>query len=155
MTPYLQELHAAHVDRMARLSRGRPCDREEACAPVATIEPAIPVVAAAIPTPPQHDGPAPVTVRRIKAAVTKEFGLNAFRVRTRTRPYVIPRQIAMFLARKWTTRSLPEIGRFMGGYDHTTVLHGVGRGEKLAAEHADKVAAIEAALGVARAEVCP
>jgi hypothetical protein len=38
-----------------------------------------------------------------------------------------PRHVAMYLARHMTTRSLPEVGRLLGGKDHTTVLHGVGR----------------------------
>lgn len=43
----------------------------------------------------------------------------------RTRTIVRPRQIAMYLAKTMTPRSLPEIGRRFGGRDHTTVLHAV------------------------------
>jgi chromosomal replication initiator protein len=43
----------------------------------------------------------------------------------RTRNVVLPRQIAMYLAKALTPRSLPEIGRRFGGRDHTTVLHAV------------------------------
>jgi chromosomal replication initiator protein len=43
----------------------------------------------------------------------------------RTAAVVMPRQIAMFLAKSLTLRSLPEIGRRFGGRDHTTVLHAV------------------------------
>ena len=43
----------------------------------------------------------------------------------RTKQVVMPRQIAMYLARKNTGMSLPEIGRRFGGRDHTTVIHGV------------------------------
>jgi chromosomal replication initiator protein len=43
----------------------------------------------------------------------------------RSRDVVRPRQIAMFLAKALTSRSLPEIGRRFGGRDHTTVLHAV------------------------------
>ena len=42
-----------------------------------------------------------------------------------------PRQIAMYLCKQLTTRSLPEIGRRFGGRDHTTVMHGVRRIEDL------------------------
>ena len=59
----------------------------------------------------------------------------------RTRTIVRPRQIAMYLAKTMTPRSLPEIGRRFGGRDHTTVLHAVrkieaerGRDEKLSDE---------------------
>ena len=41
----------------------------------------------------------------------------------RTRTIAMPRQVAMYLAKELTTRSLPEIGRKFGGRDHTTVLH--------------------------------
>ncbi|WP_413814190.1 chromosomal replication initiator protein DnaA [Aureimonas sp. Leaf427] len=54
----------------------------------------------------------------------------------RTRTIVRPRQIAMYLAKTMTPRSLPEIGRRFGGRDHTTVLHAVRKieGERLADE---------------------
>lgn len=42
----------------------------------------------------------------------------------RTKPVVYARQIAMYLCKYRTTKSYPEIGRRMGGRDHTTVLHG-------------------------------
>jgi chromosomal replication initiator protein len=44
---------------------------------------------------------------------------------------VRPRQIAMYLAKTLTLRSLPEIGRRFGGRDHTTVLHAVRKIEGL------------------------
>jgi len=48
----------------------------------------------------------------------------------RTKQVVLPRQIAMFLSRKHTGLSLPEIGRRFGGRDHTTVIHAVRKVEK-------------------------
>jgi len=45
-----------------------------------------------------------------------------------------PRQIAMYLAKELTQKSLPEIGELFGGRDHTTVLHAVRRIEALRAE---------------------
>ena len=53
---------------------------------------------------------------------------NQIRVITvdkRSRPLARPRQIAMYLAKKMTTRSLPEIGRRFANRDHTTVIHAV------------------------------
>ena len=52
----------------------------------------------------------------------------------RARRVARPRQVAMYLARKLTTRSLPEIGRRFGGRDHTTVLHACKRIEALCEE---------------------
>jgi len=49
----------------------------------------------------------------------------------RTANVVRPRQIAMYLAKTLTLRSLPEIGRRFGGRDHTTVLHAVRKIEGL------------------------
>ncbi len=43
----------------------------------------------------------------------------------RTRDLTMPRQICMYLLRRHLVMSYPEIGRFLGGKDHTTVLHGV------------------------------
>lgn len=52
----------------------------------------------------------------------------------RTAAVVKPRQIAMYLAKALTPRSLPEIGRRFGGRDHTTVLHAVRKIEKAIGE---------------------
>lgn len=49
----------------------------------------------------------------------------------RTRKLSRPRQIAMYLAKTMTMRSLPEIGRFFANRDHTTILHGVRKIERL------------------------
>ena len=49
----------------------------------------------------------------------------------RLRPLARPRQIAMYLAKKLTTRSLPEIGRKFANRDHTTVIHAVKTIDKL------------------------
>lgn len=42
---------------------------------------------------------------------------------TRSRPLLKPRHVAMYLARKLTKRSYPELGRLFGGRDHTTIIH--------------------------------
>ena len=49
----------------------------------------------------------------------------------RSRPLARPRQVAMYMAKKLTTRSLPEIGRKFANRDHTTVIHAVKTIEKL------------------------
>ncbi|RJL10294.1 chromosomal replication initiator protein DnaA [Paracoccus siganidrum] len=55
----------------------------------------------------------------------------------RARTVARPRQIAMYLSKQLTSRSLPEIGRRFGGRDHTTIMHGVRKIEELAAaDHA-------------------
>jgi chromosomal replication initiator protein len=52
----------------------------------------------------------------------------------RARSVARPRQIAMYLAKQLTSRSLPEIGRKFGGRDHTTVMHAVRKVEELNAK---------------------
>ena len=52
----------------------------------------------------------------------------------RARNVARPRQIAMYLAKQLTSRSLPEIGRRFGGRDHTTIMHGIRKVEELAVE---------------------
>ncbi len=49
----------------------------------------------------------------------------------RVRTFARPRQVAMYLCKQMTARSLPDIGRRFGGRDHTTVMHGVKRIEEL------------------------
>jgi len=65
----------------------------------------------------------------------------------RTANVVRPRQIAMYLAKTLTLRSLPEIGRRFGGRDHTTVLHAVRKIEALIATETALKAQIEALKG--------
>ena len=54
----------------------------------------------------------------------------------RSRPVVIARQEAMWRCKRETPFSLPSIGRFMGGRDHTTVMHGIRRHEERMAKEA-------------------
>ena len=49
----------------------------------------------------------------------------------RARAIARPRQVAMYLSKQLTSRSLPEIGRKFGGRDHTTVMHAVKKIEEL------------------------
>jgi len=71
-------------------------------------------------------------VTKIKAAVCREFGISAVDLvsQRRLKKNVVPRQVGIFLCRKITTRSLPEIGRRFGGRDHSTCLHSVRKIEQ-------------------------
>lgn len=55
----------------------------------------------------------------------------------KSRDVARPRQVAMALAKEFTNHSLPEIGGFFGGRDHTTVLHAVRTIKKLVASNVD------------------
>ena len=67
------------------------------------------------------------SVESIQGGVARFFNVKVSDIKgpRRTRQVVMPRQIAMFLARRHTGQSLPEIGRRFGGRDHSTVIHAV------------------------------
>lgn len=77
-----------------------------------------------------------VTVDMIQKTVAEHYSLKQADLisERRARAVARPRQVAMWLAKQITTRSLPDIGRRFGGRDHTTVLHAVRRIESLKAE---------------------
>ena len=68
-----------------------------------------------------------ITVDKIQNVVSNFYNiaLSEMLSQRRSRPLARPRQIAMYLAKKMTTRSLPEIGRRFANRDHTTVIHAV------------------------------
>ncbi len=76
-----------------------------------------------------------VTVEEIQRRVSEHYNIRLSDMigPKRVRTYVRPRQVAMYLAKTMTSRSLPEIGRRFGGRDHTTIMHGVKRIEELKA----------------------
>ena len=61
--------------------------------------------------------------------VALNFGLKVTDLKSdkRTRKMTVPRQISMYLMRKHLLLSYPEIGKHLGGKDHTTILHGVSK----------------------------
>ena len=76
-----------------------------------------------------------ITIEEIQRKVSEHFNIRLSDLvgPKRLRSYARPRQIAMYLAKHMTNRSLPEIGRRFGGRDHTTIMHGVKRIEELKA----------------------
>ena len=79
-----------------------------------------------------------VTVDKIQRSVAEEFGVTLDDMASKRRARVVarPRQVAMYLCKQLTKRSLPDIGRRFGGRDHTTVMHAVKRIKQLRAEDA-------------------
>lgn len=77
--------------------------------------------------------PKRVRIEDIQRVVARHYNVSKTELLSnrRTRTIVKPRQIAMYLAKIMTPRSLPEIGRRFGGRDHTTVLHAVRKIEDL------------------------
>ncbi len=78
--------------------------------------------------------PRRIRIEDIQRVVSKHYNVSRSDLLSsrRTRTIVRPRQIAMYLSKMLTPRSLPEIGRRFGGRDHTTVLHAVRKIEELA-----------------------
>ena len=74
-----------------------------------------------------------VTVEEIQRKVSDHYNIRLSDMLgpKRLRSFARPRQIAMYLCKQLTSRSLPEIGRRFGGRDHTTVMHGVRKIEDL------------------------
>jgi chromosomal replication initiator protein len=76
-----------------------------------------------------------VTIDEIQRKVAEHFNMRVSDMHSerRARAVARPRQVAMFLAKSLTSRSLPEIGKKFGGRDHTTVMHAVKKVEELMA----------------------
>jgi len=74
-----------------------------------------------------------ITVEEIQRRVSDYYNIRMSDIigPKRLRSYARPRQVAMYLSKQLTSRSLPEIGRRFGGRDHTTIMHGVRRIEEL------------------------
>lgn len=79
--------------------------------------------------------PKRVRIEDIQRIVSRHYNVSKTELLSnrRTRTIVKPRQVAMYLSKVMTPRSLPEIGRRFGGRDHTTVLHAVRKIEDLSA----------------------
>lgn len=75
------------------------------------------------------------TIASIKDAVAEHFQVSKAEMTSarRHRDVARPRQVAMYLSKELTPRSLPEIGRRFGWRDHTTVIHGIRQIERLRA----------------------
>ena len=92
-----------------------------------------------------------LTVDRIQRTVCEAFSISLTDMSSKRRARAVarPRQVAMYLSKKLTKRSLPDIGRRFGGRDHTTVMHAVKRITSLRAEDSTfdaQIRAVEDAL---------
>lgn len=102
--------------------------------------------------------PRAIQISEIRVAVARFYSLSMdeFNSLRRTVPLVVPRQIAIYLAKVLTNRSLPDLGhRF--GKDHTTILHSVRKIERLIATNpaiANDVRVLQAMLS-ARSPAMP
>jgi chromosomal replication initiator protein len=78
-----------------------------------------------------------ITIESIQRAVAEQFGMKPAELKQKnnSRAIVVPRQIAMYLAKQMTEASLPEIGRHFGDKHHTTVMHSIAKIDEL--RHSD------------------
>ena len=74
-----------------------------------------------------------ITIEDIQKTVVSYYNISMhdFMSSRRSRSVARPRQIAMYLSKKMTTKSLPDIGRRFSGRDHTTVIHAIKKVEEL------------------------
>ena len=79
-----------------------------------------------------------ITIEEIQKRVAEHFNIKLSEMHSarRSRAIARPRQVAMYLSKQLTSRSLPEIGRKFGGRDHTTVMHAVRKVEELRSQDA-------------------
>ncbi len=86
-----------------------------------------------------------LTIDEIQRRVAEFYNLKLSELMSdrRAREVARPRQVAMYLSKQLTQRSLPEIGRRFGGRDHTTVMHAVKRITDLKAADSELAADID------------
>lgn len=80
-----------------------------------------------------------IQAEQILKAVAQEFGCRVLELKSsiKARDITLPRHISMYLIRKYTEKSYPEIGTVIGGKDHATVMHGIRKIGKLLYEDPD------------------
>ena len=80
-----------------------------------------------------------ISIEQIQRNVAEYFSLKVAELKSKNNSKAIaqPRQIGMYLCRRLTRASLPEIGREFGGKHHTTVLHSINKVEELRNKNKD------------------
>jgi chromosomal replication initiator protein len=81
----------------------------------------------------EDDRPVGITIEQIQRAVSGHYKLRVddLKSKNNSRQIAVPRQVAMYLCKRLTKHSFPEIGREFGGKHHTTVIHSVDKIEAL------------------------
>jgi len=86
-----------------------------------------------------------ISIEDIQKQVANHYNIKVSDMHSarRSRAVARPRQVAMYLSKKLTSKSLPEIGRKFGGKDHTTVMHAVKRVDELMAADSEMAKDVE------------
>lgn len=92
-----------------------------------------------------HEEDQKITIEQIQRVVAEYFNLKVadLRAKRRTQSVAKPRQIAMYMIRTMTSHSLPEIGEYFGGRDHTTVLYACNKLEEEVLKNPETVRIVE------------
>jgi chromosomal replication initiator protein len=92
------------------------------------------------------EAPPKISIETIQKLVAEHFKIKSIDLKSkrRQRALTVPRQVAMYLSRKRTQSSFPEIGERFGGKDHTTVMHAVKKIELDVSKDVDLRTAVEA-----------
>lgn len=150
--------HAAHLARRRRMQAPLPpavqriviaeAPEADTSVVVRTVTPEPPVLIGELRAPRGR-----VTLAAVKRVVCAEFGITAAELEShqRGRRVVVPRQAAMLIASRETTATLCEIGRRLGGRDHTTVMHGIARMKQLIGRDAELARRIARCTALLRA----
>jgi chromosomal replication initiator protein len=85
-----------------------------------------------------EEEPGVITIEQIQKVVAASYKLTVEQLvsKNNSRQFAFPRQIAMYLCKKLTKHSYPEIGRAFGGKHHTTVIHSFEKIQSLSTEDA-------------------
>lgn len=86
-----------------------------------------------------------LTTVKIRSVVEDFYGMERGDLLTKSRHRCLahPRQLAMYFARELTNKSLPDIGKWFGGFDHTTVIHAIKAVKARIANDPDYAADVE------------
>jgi chromosomal replication initiator protein len=80
-----------------------------------------------------HENTVTISIEEIQRIVSEHFKIRISDLKStsRAKPIVVPRQIAMYLIKKFLDKSLVDIGKAFGGKDHTTVINSIDKVENL------------------------
>lgn len=156
-----REFQRKIAEAAARLAAGSvaPAEPEQLVAPASDKQPTVAPTFAEITTPKKpwfwvvSEETKRVSMAEILYVVSEYFAVSRSEISSDARParIVRPRQVCYWLMREYARKSLPEIGRFLGGRDHTSVMSGHRKIDRL--RHTDQrlsadIAALEKRLGV-------
>lgn len=166
LTPLQMQLRESHIQRLARLQpNSRPLVRHSLPAVIDNISPLtlyLNALQRMASRKVYHDEDVPIPrpmLRMILGVVARIYKVKTIDIKSKRRnvEFTLPRQVFCYLAREKTEQSYPYIGRFLGGRDHTTVLHAVRKIERLQKSDlalAEKIKWLSGAIDIEFEAIC-